>query len=174
MADSRWTAFGKLWGGGALLLTAAFMFLGFLVSGAYEGIETILGLIVAVGIPAGAGAALVASRFRARGRLTSRQEALRIQTIEAEVIRLASRREGRITVVEVAGELGVPAGEAKDVLDGLMAREVADIEVTESGVLVYSFHDVEHLEDKSSARPLLDPGPDRGFDVGGAPRESGP
>lgn len=170
MADGRWSAVGRLWGGGALILVAAFMLLGFLVSGGPLWTWTnLIALLVSVGIPGVTGGALVASHFRG-DELTARREALRLETIEAEVIRLAGRHDGRLTAVEVAGELGVPAEEAKRTLDALMLREVADLEVTESGVLVYAFHDVRHLEDKAAARPLLEDAPDRGFELGGDPR----
>lgn len=158
---------GKLWGGVGLLAVAGFMFLGFMTSGGgFSTAATVTAFLVSVGIPGVVGGLLVRSHVQGGGgRLTARQEALRLETIEAEVIRMAGRHEGRLTAVEVSGELGVPANEAKEVLDGLMAREIADIEVTESGVLVYAFHDVRHLGDKASATPLLDPAPDRGVDI---------
>jgi hypothetical protein len=162
---------GRKWGGIGLLAVAGFMFLGFLQSGPAVGAATVVAFLISVGIPGVGGALLLASGRRGGRGLTARQEALRLETVEAEVIRLAGRHDGRLTVVEVSGELGVPADEAKAVLDELMAREVADIEVTESGVLVYEFHDVRHLAEKSSATPLLDPGPDRGFDVETGPRD---
>jgi hypothetical protein len=164
-------ASGRLWGGGGLLAVAAFMLLGFMTSSASFGTAaTIAAFLVSVVLPGVTGGALIRSHFTGGRSLTARQEALRLETIESELIRLAGRHGGRLTIVEAAGELGVPAAEAKSVLDELMAREIADIEVTESGVLVYAFHDVEYLEDKSSARPLLDPGPDRGFDLEEGPR----
>ena len=45
---------------------------------------------------------------------------------------------------------------AKDALDALALREQAELEITESGVIVYAFHDVRHLEEKSRAKGVLD------------------
>ena len=70
---------------------------------------------------------------------------------------MAVRHEGRLTAVEVAGELAVPTATAEDLLNELMARELADVEVTDSGLLVYAFHDVKHLSEKDEARGLLEP-----------------
>ena len=37
-----------------------------------------------------------------------------------------------------------------------MARELAEIEITDSGLLVYTFDDVRRLSEKESARGLLE------------------
>ncbi len=69
---------------------------------------------------------------------------------------MAARGDGRLTVVEVVAELAVPDDTAKQALDALMTRELAEIEITDSGVLVYAFHDIQHLSEKPRARGLLD------------------
>ena len=100
------------------------------------------------------------SRRRGRGygrRIGRRREELRRDTLEAEILRMAARHEGRLTVVEVAGELAVPTTTAEELLNELIARELADIEITESGLLVYAFHDMQHLSEKAAARGLLEP-----------------
>ena len=42
------------------------------------------------------------------------------------------------------------------VRQSLVHQGIADIEVTDSGVLVYAFHDVQKLGEKSSSRDVLD------------------
>ncbi len=59
--------------------------------------------------------------------------------------------------MEVAGELAVSPAAAEEALHALALRKVADLQVTESGVLVYVFHDVAHASEKDQARSLLDP-----------------
>jgi hypothetical protein len=81
---------------------------------------------------------------------------LRQQTIEAEVLRLAGERGGRLALVEIVTELAIPSEAAQAALEGLVERELADIAVTDSGVLVYTFHDVERLSEKSRARGILE------------------
>ena len=51
----------------------------------------------------------------------------------------------------------MPTTTAEELLHGLMAREQAEIEVTDSGLLVYAFNDVRHLSEKETARGLLEP-----------------
>lgn len=148
---------GKLWGGGALILVSLFMVLGFLRAEVDPGAPaTIVALLIAAGLPAAGGAWLLASHFGAGRRIEARREELREDTMLAEVLRMAGRHEGRLTVVEVAGELAVPTDTAKHLLNELMARELADIEITDSGLLVYAFHDVRHLSEKDQAKGLLD------------------
>lgn len=145
---------GRRWGGIALLVIAAFMFVGFLNSNASLGSPTaIIALLLTVGLPAGAGVALLRGIGGAR---TARVERLRQQTIEAEILRLAIQHSGKLTAVEVATALALPPETAKASLDSLAERELADLEITDAGVIVYAFHDAKNIGGKSSARGILD------------------
>jgi len=141
--------------GWLLIALAAFMFIGFLGADV-GGVEAVLALIITVALPAAGGVALLTGRIGPRGRIGRRQEALRRQTVESELLRLAGRSGGRLTIVEVTAELAIPPEEAKQALDALALRGLADFEVTDSGVVVYVFHDIRHLGDKASARGLLE------------------
>lgn len=148
---------GKLIGGGALLLVALLMLVGFLRADVDPSAPaTILALLIGVVVPAGAGVALIRARLRAGGAASQRREQLVRETLAAEVLRLAGQHDGRLTVVEVVTELAVPPETAKEALDGLMTRDFADLEVTDSGVLVYVFGDVRDLPEKAKSRGLLE------------------
>jgi predicted secreted Zn-dependent protease len=148
---------GKLGGGVALLVLALFMFVGYLQSDAEASAVTkAVTLLLTVGLPGAAGVGLLRSHFGARGRMEQRKDVLRQQTFESEILRLAGQREGKLTVVEVVSELALPQASAKELLDGMVMRELADVEVTDSGVLVYSFHDIRHLAEKQQSRGILD------------------
>ena len=148
---------GKLVGGGALLVLALFMLVGFLQSEAEaSGTVRALTLLLTVGLPGFAGAMLLRGHFGARGRLEQRKDVLRQQTMESEILRLADQKGGKLMLVEVVSALALPQASAKELLDGMVMRELADVEVSDSGVIVYSFHDIRHLSEKSSARGVLD------------------
>jgi hypothetical protein len=148
---------GRLWGGVGLLLVAAFMLLGFLrADPGVSAAVTALAFVIGVGLPAAGGVALLRGHFGAARSLALRRDQLRQQTLDSEVLRLAGRRSGKLTVVEVVSDLGVSTEDAKETLDGLMMRELAEIEITDAGMLVYRFRDVEQLRDKESSRGLLD------------------
>jgi hypothetical protein len=147
----------RLVGSGLLMLLSLFMLLGFLRSDAALGAPaTVVALLIAVGLPAAGSVALAAGHLRGRGRLARRREELRRQTIESEILRLAEQRGGRLTAVEVASDMAISPEAAKDALDSLALRELAELEITDSGLLVYAFHDVRHLREKPHAKGVLD------------------
>ena len=146
---------GRKIGGAALLLLAAVMLLGFTRSSAGLFSPTALfALLITVALPAAAGVALL--RGALGGTSRGRMAQLRQQTIDAEILRLAMRQRGRLTAVEVASALALSGEEAKGALDSLVTREVADLEVTDDGVLVYTFHDARYLDGQSGTTGLLD------------------
>ena len=146
---------GRKIGGAALLLLALLMLLGFARSGVSIGSPTTLfALLITVVLPAAGGVALLRSPFgrNKRGRMAQ----LRQQTIDAEILRLAMQKQGRLTAVEVASAMALGGDEAKAALDSLVAREVADLDVTDDGVLVYTFHDARYLDGRPGSSGLLD------------------
>jgi hypothetical protein len=148
---------GRFIGAGVLFLIAVFMLLGFARSSVpLASPAGLAALFLTVVLPAGAGTALVLGHVRARERLAGRKAQLRQQTLEAEIIGAAERHGGKLTVVEVVRDLAVTPDDAQAALNALHTRELAEIEMTESGMLVYAFRDVQGLKDKESARGILD------------------
>ncbi|MEX2049249.1 MAG: hypothetical protein WEB90_06700 [Gemmatimonadota bacterium] len=141
--------------GWALIALATFMFVGYLGADV-AGPQAVLALIITVLLPAAGGVALITGRVGARGSIGRRREELRSHTLQAELLRLAGRHRGRLTIVEVVGELAVPPEEAKEALDALAVQGFADFEVTDSGVIVYVFHEVQHIDDKHDSKGLLE------------------
>jgi hypothetical protein len=146
---------GKVLAGAGLLLAALLMFTGFLRSGANLAPATIFALLLTVGAPAAGGVWLITTNFRRDKKLVGRRDELRQRTLEAEVLRLAGARGGKLTVVEMVSELAVSPEEAKATLEALAIRGLAEVEVTESGVLVFAFHDIQHLGEKSRSKGVL-------------------
>lgn len=147
----------RLIGGGSLLLLSLFMLLGFFRSDVtLSAPTTAFALIITVALPAAAGAALLAGKLGYRRKLANRKEQLRLQTMDAEILRLAGKHNGKLTVVEVVSELAVTPETAKRALEAMHMRELAEIEITDSGVLVYAFHDIQRLSEKPYSKGILD------------------
>jgi hypothetical protein len=147
----------KLVGAAGLAAIALFMLTGYLASGgAAGGPAALAALALTVGLPGVGAFLLVRSHFGERARLSGRKAQLRQQMIDSEILALARARGGRLTAVEVATHLGVTPEAAKESLDGLAVRSQAEMEVTDAGLIVYDFPEVRHLEDKDSAKGLLD------------------
>jgi hypothetical protein len=147
----------RLLGAGALALIALFMFVGFLSTDVPRTTPAVLAAFaLTVALPAGGAALLVLAHRAEQDRRTGRRALLRQRTAEAEILGLAAELGGRLTSVEVATRLAMRPEDARAALDSLTGRGHADLEVTDAGVLVYSFYDVRHLEGKASARGVLD------------------
>ncbi len=147
----------RLIAGFGLVGLSLFMLMGFLdaeLTG--SALNTLLTLLVAVGIPGAAGGALLHQHFGQRNRLASSRDSLKRQTQEAELLRLAGEHGGRLTVVEVVREMAVTHSEAEELLRSLQVRGVTEIEITESGMLVYKFPDVQLLGEKATGKGVLD------------------
>lgn len=140
-----------------LISLALLMLVGFSESNALlSSPATVLALLVTVVLPAcGAVAVLTWGRGDSK-RIAARKEALRAQTRESEVLRLAAARGGRLTAIEVVTGLAVTHETASALLNAMEARGVADVGITPSGVLVYTFHDVLYAGEKAEARGVLD------------------
>jgi hypothetical protein len=141
--------------GWLLIALAGFMFVGYLGADV-GGAEALVALLITVVLPAAGGAALVSGRIRRGGAGGARKLELRQQTLEAELLRIARAHGGKLTIVEAVSELAVTPEEAKLSLDALAVRGLADFEVTDSGIVVYVFHDLQHLGDKSKSKGLLE------------------
>ena len=145
---------GRKIGGAALLLIAALMLLGFARSSASLGSPTALfALILTVALPAAGGIALL--RGSLGGHSKARMVQLRQQTIDAEILRLAMQHQGRLTAVEVASALALDGADAKSALDDLVNRQVADLEVSDEGVLIYIFHDARYFDGDRAVKGRL-------------------
>ena len=147
----------RLVGGVALMVLGMFMLLG------YAGAElphgpavSMLTFGIAVLLPLLAGGGLVVSHYRRRHRLEAGRDRLARMSLEAEVLQLAQAKGGKLTAVEVMSDLAVDKLTADRLLGALAAQGMADVELTESGVMVFAFYDVAHLKDKPSARGVLD------------------
>lgn len=140
--------------GWLLIALAGFMFIGYLGADVGGG-AAVFALLITVAAPAAAGIALLSGRLRL-GSGGARKLELRQQTLEAELLRIARAHGGKLTIVEAVSELAVTPEEAKQSLDTLAVRGLADFEVTDSGVVVYVFHDLQHLGDKAKSKGLLE------------------
>ncbi len=147
----------KVLGGGLLIGVALFMAIGFALSDATRSLATTIGtLLIAVAIPAGAGIALIQSHYRGQRLQSADRAELRLQTWESELVKLASERGGKLTIVEAVAATGLRAPQVEEAFRSLTQQGVADIDVTDSGMLVYRFPDVQLLREKGGSKPILE------------------
>src|SRR5687768_5803481 len=130
----------KLIGAGVLGAVALFMLIGFLNAN-LDASRSAIGaaFFLTIILPAIGAIALARSHFDARSRVSGHKAALRRQTAEAEVLRLAGARGGKLMAVEVATALAMAEDTARETLDVMVSQGRAELEVTDGGHLVYSF-----------------------------------
>ena len=134
-----------------LLLVSLFMFYGYLRADlSVEPAAAILFFLIIVLAPAAAGGLLLRSWFTRRKNMKRRREGLRRQTLESEVLKLARTREGSLTALDLVTNLGISRDEADSVLDAFAVRGVADTEISDSGVLIYTFIELKDLQEQRS------------------------
>ena len=73
---------------------------------------------------------------RQKGKRRARESA------ERTILQLARERSGKLTVADVAMNTSLSSSEAKEALDQLNLDRLADMDVSESGVVVYHFHGI--------------------------------
>ena len=71
------------------------------------------------------------------------------------MLQLAQEHQGRLTVVEVATRLALSAPAVEALLGGLHERGMAEIEITDAGLIVYTFRDIQLLPGKGESRDVL-------------------
>lgn len=143
----------RVLGAGALVAVASFMLAGFLRSDvSITSVPAVIAFLVTVVLPAVAGVLLFGNFKGAQ----SRRRELQQQVVEAEILRLALQHDGRLTVLEVSAALALSPDAARQTLESLAERDVADLEITDRGMLVYAFRDAKRIQDKHAARGILD------------------
>ena len=148
----------NLFSGISLLSLSGFMLLGFAKADLSDQTiavkATTFGL--GVGLPMAAGIGLVRSHRRDLKLLAKYIVNSRLIALRSEILKLAQKNQGKLTEIEVISELGIEQAVANEVLTDLCHQDLAEIEMTDSGLLVYAFPDIQQLPNKYTSRGLLD------------------
>lgn len=148
----------KLFSGIGLLGLSGFMMLGFAkadLSDQSMAVRT-LTFSLGVGLPLAGGIGLVQSHRRDRNRRLTHSATNQLRTLQFEILKLAQANQGKLTEIEVISELGIDSAVANEVLTSLCQQDLAEIEMTDSGLLVYAFPAIQQLPNKHTSRGLLD------------------
>ncbi|MEX2570528.1 MAG: hypothetical protein WD737_04430 [Gemmatimonadota bacterium] len=103
------------------------------------GVVELEALVFTFGVLAAAGGFLL---HRTANRAREERRTALISSLQTPVLKLAAEREGRLTVTDVAANLGWPLHRAEKVLQSLDDGWRVDSEVTDEGVIVYEFREL--------------------------------
>ena len=125
------------------------MLLGLAVGLAEDGmaafnIGDMVGLLVMVVAPVTAGSLMIRSRFKQKQKALQAQQKALERDREREILQLAQRKGGRLTVTEIAADTSLTTDEAEKFMNELVSKGYVSMNVTESGVIVYDFYDISH------------------------------
>jgi hypothetical protein len=140
----------------------------YLVGYSLKGLAVLLGVggLIVIGIaiahnwslePLCVGLGLVAAAQAVwwGGRLVHRSaDRRRYARDQHRLIRLARERGGSLTVLEAAADCRMPVDKAEEILRDLAVRGHAEVRVSESGMVVYHFLEIERQDEKGRARPV--------------------
>ena len=77
---------------------------------------------------------------------------VRYRRQQNRVVRLAHKRNGRLTVTETAADTGLTVEEAAEILKRLADGGFVEVEITDSGLIVYRFPEVLFAHEKQWSR----------------------
>ncbi len=142
---------GKIGCGGALIAGGLFMFLGVAVGLAEEGMASfdigdMVGLLVMAVAPVTAGAFIIRGHFKQKHKALKAQQKALERDREREILQLAQRKGGRLTITEIAADSSLTTDEAEKFMNELTSKGYVSMNVTETGVIVYDFYDISHRE----------------------------
>lgn len=79
---------------------------------------------------------------------------IRYRQQQRKLVQLARRSQGRLTVTDAAADAGMTVEEAEDILKKMCDSGYVEIEVTESGMMVYRFPEVLFAHEKAWSRAI--------------------
>ena len=79
---------------------------------------------------------------------------VRYRRQQNRVVRLAQKRNGRLTVTETAADTGLTVEEASEILKRLADGGFVEVEITDSGLIVYRFPEVLFAHEKQWSRGI--------------------
>ncbi len=135
----------KLIGGGVCMFIGLFMLFGFLATPKeFSLIVSLMYGLLLIAAPIAGGGLLIRSHFTAKRKaLQDTQKVLQEQQ-EREIIRLAQKKGGRLTIPEIAADTSLGTSEAEETMKEMTSKGYVDMQVTESGVIVYEFYEIAH------------------------------
>jgi len=136
----------KTFFGGILVAFGAFMLLGISVnlSEAAMSIGDIVGAIFFGAGPIAGGGLMIRSHMKTkRLALQAKERDIYVQR-EKDIIRLAQAGNGRLSIPEIVADTSMSTDEAEDVMKEMTTKGYVDMQVTDSGVIVYEFYEITH------------------------------
>lgn len=121
-----------------------------------SGAPAVIAFVLVVVLPGLGSGLLLRSHFAQERRRGKRHARLRRESIEAELLKVASESGGRLTLAEFIAATAIDAASTQEALDSLHDQGLTDVELTDGGQIVHVFRNLLGAEDKDETRGVLD------------------
>ena len=95
---------------------------------------------------------LIAGSYRDVGKNGSKSLKNADQSIQNQILRLAFKKRGILTVTDVVLETGTPMREAEEILNDMVDSYRVNMQVNNSGIIVYEFAEIINREETKNIR----------------------
>ena len=134
--------------GGILVAIGGFLLAGFVLNAADASFainagDIVAALLLGVG-PMVGGGLLIRSHTKTKQKALSARKKDEYARREKEIIRLAQKKAGRLSIPDIVAETSLNSDEADHIMQELTTKGYVDMQVTDSGVIVYEFYEIAH------------------------------
>jgi hypothetical protein len=130
----------KVIGGGILIFGGLFMLAGFFASTKPSTFATDITLILLfVLAPIVGGAMLIRSNYLLNKKREMETRKNIFASREKEILKLAKKKDGELTIPEIVAETSMNADEADEIMREFVVKQYVDMKVTNEGTVVYEF-----------------------------------
>ncbi len=140
--------------GGLLIAGGLFLLIGVLAGDSLQEQSLMTNLVMSVLFilaPIAGGGLMIRNHFKRKHFSLKAKEADLYQRRERHILRLAQEHKGRLSIPEIAVSSSMTTNEAETIMEELARKGYADIQVTDSGAIIYEFYgmaDRESLEER--------------------------
>jgi hypothetical protein len=134
--------------GGILVAIGGIILAGFFLNAADAAFainagDIVAALLLGVG-PMVGGGLLIRSHMKRKQQALSAQKKDEYARREKEIIKLAQKKAGRLSIPDIVAETSLNSDEADRIMQELTTKGYVDMQVTDSGVIVYEFYEIAH------------------------------
>jgi hypothetical protein len=132
--------------GGFLIAIGAFFLFGFSVAVSRSGLsigDVVGALLIGIG-PVVGGGLLIRSHVKTKRKMLIAQEKDEYARQEKEILRLAQEKGGRLSIPDIVVKTSMSTEQAEQVMREMTTKGYVDMQVTDSGVIVYEFYEIAH------------------------------
>jgi hypothetical protein len=115
----------------------------------------VTGLILTAVLPGFGGLAFLFYFLKQLQHMKRRRELIREQNLGADIIRLADRKGGKLTIFEVMAEFNLNSETAEQSLNGLITKRLARRIINEAGAFIYVIDNIRRLPRRQTSQNFV-------------------